>query len=117
MASRTVFCSYARRDGNAVSALASDLEKLGQEVWFDQQLSGGQRWWETILEKIRRCDCFLMAVSSASVRSNGMSAPRYWGGSVCWTVTVTASPAKVGSSAPVRAVFARTWRSREAGRR
>ena len=46
-----------------------DLEALGHEVWLDEQLSGGQLWWDEILGHIRTCDAFLFLVSPASVAS------------------------------------------------
>jgi hypothetical protein len=74
MAARTVFCSYARGDAEAVRAIAVELDQLGQHAWIDQRLSGGQSWWETILGQIRSCDCFLFALSDASLRSKACQA-------------------------------------------
>ena len=74
MAARTVFCSYARGDAEAVRAIATELDKLGQQVWIDQKLSGGQSWWNTILEQVRTCDCFLLALSEKSLRSKACRA-------------------------------------------
>lgn len=51
-----MFVSYSRGDADATKAIASELQQLGQTVWLDAQLSGGQQWWNTILEQIRRCD-------------------------------------------------------------
>jgi hypothetical protein len=74
MAARTVFCSYARSDSAAVRAIAAELDQLGQQAWIDQKLSGGQSWWDTILCQIRACDCFLFALSDASMRSKACQA-------------------------------------------
>ena len=69
-----MFCSYARGDAEAVRAIAIELDKLGQQVWIDQKLSGGQSWWNTILEQVRTCDCFLLALSEKSLRSKACRA-------------------------------------------
>ena len=74
MAARTVFCSYARGDAEAVRAIAVELDQLGQHAWIDQKLTGGQSWWDTILGQIRSCDCFLFALSDASLRSKACQA-------------------------------------------
>ncbi len=64
-----VFVSYAREDGSAVERVISDLERHGQDVWWDRELTGGSRWWAIVLEQIRECDVFLLAVSRASLES------------------------------------------------
>jgi TIR domain len=69
-----VFFSYARRDADTTKAIASGLQQLGQTVWLDQQLSGGQQWWDTILEQIRNCDVFLFVLSKSSLRSKACRA-------------------------------------------
>ena len=74
MGSGRVFISYSRRDQPAVTKIAAELDQLGQEVWIDQELSGGQRWWDAILERIRGCDCFIFALSEASVKSRACRA-------------------------------------------
>jgi len=71
---RVVFFSYARRDADTTKAIASGLQQLGQTVWLDQQLSGGQQWWDTILEQIRNCDVFLFVLSKSSLRSKACRA-------------------------------------------
>jgi hypothetical protein len=69
-----VFFSYARHDADTTKAIASGLQQLGQTVWLDQQLSGGQQWWDTILEQIRNCDVFLFVLSKSSLRSKACRA-------------------------------------------
>lgn len=65
----TVFLSYAHQDEQTASALAGDLEALVGSVWLDRSLTGGQRWWSEILEQIRGCRLFVLAVSRHSVAS------------------------------------------------
>ena len=46
-----LFMSYARPDSLVVNVLREDLERASHDVWFDQDLQGGQQWWDTILER------------------------------------------------------------------
>ena len=52
-----------------VEELAKDIEALDHEVWFDQALTGGKPWWDTILAKIRACDLFAFALSPDALDS------------------------------------------------
>jgi len=45
---------------------AGDLGEIGLDVWRDQRLSGGQEWWDTILQSIRSVDFFLFVVPARS---------------------------------------------------
>jgi hypothetical protein len=74
VAPRQVFISYARRDGPAVNHLHSDLERADHRVWFDQQLEGGQLWWDEVLERIRTCELFVFALSPDSLKSRACRA-------------------------------------------
>src|SRR5688572_2935636 len=67
-----IFISYSSKDRNVVTNLATDLQELGHEVWFDRELSqtGGQKWWSNILSQIRNCDIFLFALTPASLGSD-----------------------------------------------
>ena len=64
-----LFASYSSIDRDRIAAVLADLEALGHEVWLDEQLSGGQLWWDEILGHIRTCDAFVFLVSPASVAS------------------------------------------------
>ena len=65
----SVFISYGRENAAEVGTLAQDISGLGHQVWFDQDLSGGQAWWAHILETIRKHDVFVFALSPASLDS------------------------------------------------
>jgi len=65
-----VFVSYDRGNVKAVKMLAEELEALGHQVWFDQDLTGGHRWWDSILTQIRECDLFVFALTPESVESH-----------------------------------------------
>jgi hypothetical protein len=64
-----IFLSYSRVDQLHASNLAKDLKDLGHAVWFDQDLSGGQAWWEQILARIRASDFFIFVLSSDALYS------------------------------------------------
>ena len=65
----TVFLSYAHQDVDLVAALRQDLEDMGQPVWIDTTLHGGQIWWDEILRQVRECHVFILAVSRHSLVS------------------------------------------------
>jgi hypothetical protein len=65
----TLFLSYAHQDLDVVTSLRRDLEDLGQTVWLDESLHGGQIWWEEILRQVRQCNGFVLAVSARSLDS------------------------------------------------
>ncbi|MDP9463991.1 MAG: toll/interleukin-1 receptor domain-containing protein [Actinomycetota bacterium] len=64
-----LFASYTRADRDLIATLLTDLRALGHVVWLDQELSGGQVWWDEILAKIRQCEALLFLVSPSSVES------------------------------------------------
>jgi tetratricopeptide (TPR) repeat protein len=64
-----VFLSYSREDRAEVTPLKADLTDLGHSVWIDDQLNGGQKWWDTILKSIRGCDIYVLALSPSVVYS------------------------------------------------
>jgi hypothetical protein len=64
-----VFVSYNRHSESATTDLVTDLEALGHNVWLDQELSGGQVWWEKILGRIRDCDVFVFVIEPRSLTS------------------------------------------------
>ncbi len=41
---------------------------------MDQELTGGEAWWDTILEQIRACDLYIFALSPDSLRSRACKA-------------------------------------------
>ena len=66
---RSVFISYDRESRALAETLAKDIGMLGRAVWFDEELSGGQRWWDRILEQIRGCDVFVSVLTPRSLDS------------------------------------------------
>ena len=63
---RRVFVSYSRTNLGAVTQLIKHGKDVGIEMWYDQALTGGQRWWDNILANIRECDIFVFALSPES---------------------------------------------------
>lgn len=66
---KKLFVSYSREDAPVVGELVQHLADFDFQVWHDQKLSGGQKWWEDILSQIRSCDVFIVAVSPHAIDS------------------------------------------------
>src|ERR1700739_1711261 len=64
-----LFISYSSQDRSTVDALTNALRRGQQQVWFDQELGGGDSWWNQILEQIRSCDVFIIALSNHWLQS------------------------------------------------
>jgi hypothetical protein len=69
-----VFVSYSRNDSDAVGHLVGDLKAVGVGVWYDQALTGGQKWWDDILGNLRDSDAVLYALSAESSDSEACKA-------------------------------------------
>jgi formylglycine-generating enzyme required for sulfatase activity len=48
-----IFISYAREDQSYARELRDELTRRGFEVWLDDRIDAGDRWWQTIVEAIR----------------------------------------------------------------
>ena len=64
-----VFISYSSRDKVLLEKVVKALRQAHEQVWFDEELSGGEAWWRKILEQIRDCDVFIAALSKNSLDS------------------------------------------------
>jgi TIR domain len=64
-----VFVSYSRENAAAARDLANDIRELGHVAWFDQELAGGQTWWNEILKNIRNCDAFVFVLTQQALSS------------------------------------------------
>jgi TIR domain/Protein of unknown function (DUF2510) len=69
-----IFVSYARRDRGSIDALLQDMRRARHEVWVDEELTGGQSWWDTILGTIRGADLFVVALSPDWLASKACAA-------------------------------------------
>jgi hypothetical protein len=65
----TTFICHSSRDGAAVRSLVQHLTAARESVWLDQSLSGGEAWWTAILERIRSCSVFVVALSNNTLQS------------------------------------------------
>jgi hypothetical protein len=64
-----IFISYNHRNEEVTKLLVKDLQELDNIIWFDNKLTGGQAWWDNILERIRKCDVFLFVLSKEGLDS------------------------------------------------
>jgi TIR domain len=64
-----IFISYNRQSEVTTKSLVGDLESMGHVVWFDQELSGGQAWWDQILARVRDCEVFVFVLDTKSLDS------------------------------------------------
>ena len=64
-----LFVSYSSQDKSAIEPLTTALRRARQQVWFDEDLGGGQAWWNEILGQIRSCEVFVVALSNHSLES------------------------------------------------
>ncbi|WP_156690310.1 sensor domain-containing protein [Mycobacterium sp. Marseille-P9652] len=65
----TLFVSHSSQDKAAIQNLLTSLRDAHQQVWVDEKLGGGDKWWRTILEQIRGCEVFVFALSTNSLAS------------------------------------------------
>jgi TIR domain len=66
-----VFLSHSHEDGPALTRLAELLRGHGVPVWYSEEaIRGSQRWHDEIGEALKRCDWFVVLLSSASVQSD-----------------------------------------------
>jgi hypothetical protein len=64
-----IFISYNHESEAIAMALGDDIQALGHTVWFDQELSGGQVWWDKILATVRDCDVFIFILNPEALNS------------------------------------------------
>ena len=64
-----VFLSYSREDDTYVKKLLGYLRKEGLSVWADDQIDYGDRWWKTIVARIRNCVAVVVVMTPSSEKS------------------------------------------------
>src|SRR5579863_7780410 len=64
-----IFISYSRQSRTVAKGLAGDIEALGHTVWLDQELSGGQAWWDQILAIVRDSEVFVFVLDPDGLNS------------------------------------------------
>lgn len=81
-----IFICYSRQSQDIVKTLANDIEELSHNVWFDQELTGGQVWWDQILERIRECDIFVFALAPKALDSPACKLELKYASDLCKTI-------------------------------
>lgn len=66
-----LFISYSRVDTQFTYGYVARLRRMfpGSGVWFDEELHGGDNWWNAILDQIEFCDIFIYLLSNESLMS------------------------------------------------
>jgi formylglycine-generating enzyme required for sulfatase activity len=62
-----LFVSYARVDRPFCKQIVKTLDV--HQVWFDERLHAGQKWWDQILKRLEWCEGFVYLLSPDSVES------------------------------------------------
>jgi hypothetical protein len=63
-----IFISYARVNWQSVENLDKRLRRY-HDVWYDDRLQAGQDWWQTILQRLDWCECFIYVLTPESLAS------------------------------------------------
>jgi hypothetical protein len=67
------FISYSRADSKIIDILIKRLNEAGYRVWVDRVgIGGGEHWRQEIVDAIKNCTVFILALSSNSVRSDNV---------------------------------------------
>ena len=77
-----IFISYARLNMTTAEALVRDLHSLGHQAFYDQDLTGGQRWWDTLLDQIQAADVFIPVLSDEYRESQACRVEAEWADSL-----------------------------------
>ena len=67
------FISYSRTDSKIIDILIKRLNGAGYRVWVDRVgIAGGEHWRQEIVDAIRNCTVFILALSSNSIKSDNV---------------------------------------------
>ena len=64
-----IFISYSHRDRDEVLQIIKTLYESGWKIWYDEGLTIGDRYDETLEEHVRNCSAFLLFVTEHSLNS------------------------------------------------
>lgn len=64
-----IFISYSHKDRDEVLQIIKTLYESGWKIWYDEGLTIGDRYDETLEEHVKNCTVFLLFVSENSVNS------------------------------------------------
>jgi hypothetical protein len=65
----TVFLSYAREDVDLARYVCEELTELRHDVAIDNEIRGGNDWWNQLCDWIQGCDVFVIILSDAWMHS------------------------------------------------
>jgi hypothetical protein len=64
-----VFISYSKQDREFARSLADFLLEQGFDVWIDDRIPFGDRWWNVIVQAIMGCSAFIVIMTPESQSS------------------------------------------------
>jgi len=64
-----VFISYSREDQTYTRKLVDSLHRQGFDVWIDDRIDFGERWWQSIVQAIRASAAFVVVMTPESEKS------------------------------------------------
>ena len=64
-----IFASYSHRDSDIVIPIISTLKQKMCRVWYDEGLTPGESWNDSIAEHLLNCTEFMVFISPDSVKS------------------------------------------------
>ena len=80
-----VFVSYSSRDRALLDGLLVALRRGREQVWLDEELTGGETWWRTILEQIRAQK---LAARAEACRGPSRRRPTSWCALESWSLKI-----------------------------
>jgi hypothetical protein len=76
--SARLFISYSSKDKPFVETLVPYIQKMDHDVYWDQDLIGGEVWWEKLLDEIQSRTHFIFIVSKDSLVSEYCKQEKNW---------------------------------------
>src|SRR5688572_12225611 len=64
-----IFISYSKLNKEYADALKNFLQEQGFDVWIDDRIDTGDRWWKVIAKAIRECNAFLVVMTPEAYES------------------------------------------------
>ncbi len=64
-----IFVSYSRTDQDYTRRLAEDIRHRGFDVWMDDRIDFGDRWWRTIVKAIRESSAVVVVMTPEAEQS------------------------------------------------
>lgn len=65
-----IFISYCHEDQSRVYPFVERLDRDGYRVWYDEGITPGDEWTETIATHLEECSVFIAFITEASVNSH-----------------------------------------------